>query len=99
VKRTVTNEVLVKQLIRSATSSAANYRAACRAKSNTDFVYKLKIVEEELDESVFWLEILEEFNQSEKLKELMTEADELIRIIVASILTLKKKSRSDIRKS
>lgn len=99
MKRTVTNEVLVKQLIRSATSSAANYRAACRAKSNTDFVYKLKIVEEELDESVFWLEILEEFNQSEKLKELMTEADELIRIIVASILTLKKKSRSDIRKS
>ncbi|MFN7119859.1 MAG: four helix bundle protein [Saprospiraceae bacterium] len=47
------------QIIRSGTSSTANYRAACRAKSDADFINKLKIVEEELDETMFWLEIIQ----------------------------------------
>ena len=49
--RTVRN-----QIVRSASSSAANYRAACRAKSDKDYIYKMEIVEEELDETLFWLE-------------------------------------------
>ena len=52
--------VLSKQIIRSSTSIGANYRAACRAKSNPDFIYKLKIVEEETDETLYWQELLQE---------------------------------------
>jgi four helix bundle protein len=60
------NSAYCNQLIRSSSSSAANYRAACRGKSSADFINKLKIVEEELDESIFFLEMLEEFNPIEK---------------------------------
>jgi four helix bundle protein len=52
--------VISKQIIRSSTSVGANYRASCRAKSTSDFINKLKIVEEEADETIYWLEILEE---------------------------------------
>lgn len=54
------------QLVRCSSSVGANYRAACRAKSTADFLNKLKIVEEELDETMFFLELLEEFNPNEK---------------------------------
>ncbi|MFQ5686347.1 MAG: four helix bundle protein [Candidatus Scalindua sp.] len=53
-----TEDVLGKQLLRSGTSVEANYRAACRAKSTADFVYKMGIVEEETDESLYWMELL-----------------------------------------
>ncbi len=81
------------QMVRCIPSCAANYRAACRAKSNADFINKLKIVEEELDESMFWLEFV--VGLEEKLRKevvgIYKEADELLAITVASIKTLRSK--------
>ena len=87
-----TEDVIGKQLLRSGTSVGANYRAACRAKSTADFVYKMGIVEEETDESLYWMELLIEAKimESKKLELLMKEADELLAITVASIKTAKK---------
>ena len=84
------NKVYIDQIIRSSTSSAANYRSACRAKSKADFVNKLKIVEEELDETMFFYEMIAEFNLEIKkeLRELFIEANQLLSIIVASINTV-----------
>ena len=84
------NKVYIDQIIRSSTSAAANYRSACRAKSKADFVNKLKIVEEELDETMFPYEMLAEFNPEIKkeLRELFIEANELLSIIVSSINTV-----------
>src|SRR6186713_1478780 len=84
------NKVYIDQIIRSSTSSAANYRSACRAKSKADFVNKLKIVEEELDETMFFYEMLAEFNPEIKkeLRVLFIEANELLSIIVSSINTV-----------
>ena len=77
------------QLIRSGTSVGANYRAACRAKSTADHINKLKIVKEEADETLYWLELLVEANiiSEAKLIDLMREANEIIAIIVSSIKT------------
>jgi four helix bundle protein len=79
-------QVVGRQLIRSATSVAANYRAVCRAKSKADFVNKLSIVEEEADESGFWLEMIAEMRCSEKveLDRLINEASQLTAIMVTS---------------
>jgi four helix bundle protein len=87
---TPVNKIYIDQVIRSAASSASNYRSACRAKSKADFENKLKIVEEELDETMFFYEMIAEFNASEKkeLRELFVEANELLSIIVASINTV-----------
>jgi four helix bundle protein len=83
------NKVYIDQVIRSSTSSAANYRSACRAKSKADFINKLKIFEEELDETMFFYEMIAEFNSELKkeLRELFIEANQLLSIIVASINT------------
>ena len=83
------NKVFVDQIIRSSASSAANYRSVCRAKSKADFVNKLKIVEEELDETMFFYEMIAEFNSEAKkeLREFFMEANQLLSIIVASINT------------
>lgn len=86
-------KVISNQIIRSSTSFAANYRVACRAKSPKDFVSKMCIVEEECDETIFWLEIIEElnlFNEEEALSELKKEANEILSITVASIKTVRK---------
>ncbi|AKA35161.1 four helix bundle protein [Flagellimonas lutaonensis] len=82
-----------RQLIRCAASVGANYRAACRAKSDADFLNKLKIVEEEADESMYFLEILLIISQKEhqEIKRLLQEANELLSIIVASINTVRKR--------
>jgi four helix bundle protein len=74
------------QLIRAATSTAANYRAAQRAKSKADFISKLGTTEEEADESLFWLECLAELATREhaELNNLLKEANELVSILVAS---------------
>ncbi|MCI0750297.1 MAG: four helix bundle protein [Flammeovirgaceae bacterium] len=82
-----------KQLIRSSSSVGANYRAACRAKSMKDFIYKLKIVEEEVDESAFFLELLIEIfpEYKSELEKLIKEANELLAIVVASINTARQK--------
>ena len=81
------------QIIRSATSSAANYRAACRAKSTPDFINKLKIVEEELDETLFWIEFIVsiELSLRPEIISIYKEGDELLAISVASIKKLRQK--------
>lgn len=80
---------LGKQLLRSGTSVGANYRGVCRAKSTADFLNKLRIVEEECDESLFWMELLVECSliKSARLNSLMQEANELLSIVVASAKT------------
>ena len=81
------------QIIRSGTSPGANYRAACLGKSDKDFINKLKIVEEELDETLYWLELIEETGLIKKIliSDLMNENQELLKIIISSINTMKKK--------
>jgi four helix bundle protein len=93
--RSRTGEVFGRQLLRSATSVAANYRAACRAKSPADFISKMGTVEEEADESQFWLEMLRDTDllQPERLLPLIKESDELIAMVVASIRTAKQRLR------
>jgi len=88
-----TADVIGRQLLRSATSVGANYRAACRAKSNADMVHKLTIVEEEGDETMYWLELLGEAGlvPSSQLAPLIQEANELVAMTVASLKTLRKK--------
>ena len=83
------------QLLRAGTSVGANYRAACRARSTRDFIAKMAIVEEEADESLFWMELLCEAGivKEAKLTALMKEADELLAITVASINTARRRSR------
>ena len=83
--------IIANQVLRSASSIGANYRAACRAKSGKDFINKLKIVEEETDETMYWLELLARLHYVNDLKgkELIVEANELISIFVTSIKTAK----------
>ena len=88
-----TADVIGRQLLRSGTSVGANYRAACRAKSTADFISKMGTVEEESDESLYWMELLIEAKivESDKLESLMKEADELLAITVSSINTARKR--------
>lgn len=84
-----------KQLIRSAGSVGANYRAACRGKSKADFIYKIEVVLEEADESLYWLEITKEAalipsHHSDTLSLLIKEANELVSIFNAADITAKK---------
>ena len=85
-------EVLGHQLLRRGSSVAANYRAACRARSPAEFIAKMGIVEEEADESMAWLELLADSGliKRERLISLMNEADQLVAITVASIKTARK---------
>ena len=82
-------QTLGRQLLRSGTSVGANYRAVCRAKSNADFINKLRVVEEECDESLFWMELLVDNNlvKGTRLHELLKEGDEILAIIVSSAKT------------
>lgn len=88
----VANNAYSGQLIRSSSSVGANYRATRRAKSKADFINKFKIVEEELDESLFFLELIVEFNKEKrnKIALLYKEGEEILKIVVASIKTLRK---------
>ncbi|MBP0905458.1 four helix bundle protein [Mariniflexile gromovii] len=81
------------QLIRCSSSVGANYRSACRAKSDADFINKLKIVEEETDESMYFLELLLDVsvNEQEEMKRLHKEGNELLSIVVASIKTMRNR--------
>jgi four helix bundle protein len=89
-------DVIGKQLLRSATSVGANYRAACRARSPADFCSKMGVVEEEADESIYWMElpIESEIVKGELLGDLMKEANEILAMVVASIITARGKQRS-----
>jgi len=88
-----TAEVIGNQLLRSGTSVGANYRTACRARSQADFISQMGIVEQEADESLFWMELLEEAEivKANKLGDLMKEADEIIAMVVSSINTARKR--------
>ncbi len=83
---------IAKQIIRSSTSIGANYRAACRAKSSADFINKLKIVEEEADETQYWLEVLEESKliNADRIEVIKKEVNEIVSIVVASIKTARE---------
>lgn len=83
---TVKGRVIANQLMRAATSVGANYRAACRGRSQAEFVSKLSIVLEESDECCYWLELIMEGNvlPTEKVEDLYQEADEITAIMTAS---------------
>ena len=95
--KTTAGRALASQIVRSGTSVAANYRAACRARSTSDFIAKMDIVEEESDETLFWLELLEESElvSATKLAAIKQEANELIAITVASIKTARRNRGSN----
>ena len=87
-----------RQLIRCSSSVGANYRAALRAKSTADFINKLKIAEEETDESIYWLELIQEVQGTgtKEIIQLLNEANELLAIIVTSIKTARKKKANNV---
>ena len=91
--RTATASVIGNQLLRSGTSIGANYRAACRGKSRADVVHKLSIVEEEADESLYWIELLTDASliQKAKVVALSKEIGEIVAMTVASIRTMRAK--------
>ena len=90
---TISATAIAKQVIRSGTSPYANYRAACLGKSDKDFLNKLKMVEEELDETGQWLDLIIECGilPRQRVEALYEESQELQKIIASSILTMKKK--------
>jgi len=89
-------DVIGRQLLGSATSVGANYRAACRARSKAEFLAKLGIVEEEADESIYWMELLMEAGlmKQTKLAKLVQEAGEILAIVVSSIKTTRRRTGS-----
>ncbi len=90
--RNQVGQVIGNQLLRAGTSVGANYRAACRAQSHPTFQAKLAIVEEEADETLYWLELLADSGvvKAERLRDLLKEADELLAIFTASRKTAKR---------
>jgi four helix bundle protein len=87
---------MTREEMKARTKAYANYHAVCRAKSNSDFINKLRIVEEECDESLFWMELLVENNlvKSSRLRDLMSEANEILAIVVASAKTARSSTRA-----
>ena len=100
---TISGRAIASQIVRSGTSPAANYRAACIGKSNRDFLNKLKMVEEELDETIHWMEIIMETEMLPKnrVQPLYDECVALLKIIVSSIVSTRKflNDNSEIVKS
>ena len=92
LQKTQTAKVLGNQLLRSGTSVGANYRAACLARSQADFISKLGIVLEESDESLYWMELLVESDlvKPALMKNIIQEATELTKIFIASLITSKR---------
>jgi len=85
-------DVIGRQLLRSGTSIGANYRAACRGKSKADVISKLAIVEEEADETIYWMELLIESKivYTSRVDALIKETNEILAMVVASIKTLRR---------
>jgi four helix bundle protein len=92
--RTIEGRAIGSQLVRSGTSVGANYRAACRGRSKAEFVAKLGTVEEEADESAYWMELILEAGllEATRVAALLREADELTAIMAASRITASKRS-------
>jgi four helix bundle protein len=86
---------MARQLVKSGTSVGANYRSSCRAKSIADFISKMTTVEEEADETLFWLELIVDADSAppKAVACLMDEAEQILRIVVASIRTSRGRSR------
>jgi four helix bundle protein len=86
-------DIIGRQLLRSATSVGANYRAACRARTQVEFASKIGIVEEEADESAYWLELIVESGllPAARVEDLLAEANELVAIFVASARTAERR--------
>jgi four helix bundle protein len=91
LRRTLVAEIIARQIVRSATSTGANYRAACRARSRAEFVAKMGVAEEEADETLYWLELLFESHlvQRGAVEGLIKEARELVAILSAGRKTAK----------
>lgn len=96
---TISGNAIARQIIRSGTSPSANYRAACLAKSDKDFLNKLKMVEEEIDETSHWLSLIIESEMigKNRIQGLYDESIELRKIVTRSILTTKNRMESDSR--
>ena len=96
MQRDFAGDIIARQLIRSATSVGANYRAACRGRSVADVLSKLGIVEEEADETMYWLEMLRDTGvvAPHLIAPLLQEADEIVAMTVSSIRTLRARSSS-----
>ena len=94
---TISGRAITSQVVRSGTSPSANYRAACIGKSCKDFINKLKMVEEELDETGHWIDIIMSTGMlpENRVKELYQESQELLKITTSSILTMKQRLGSD----
>ena len=92
--KTKSSAVIGRQVLRSATSVGANYRSALRGKSLADFIAKMRIVEEELDESIYWLELMVASGdiKAQTITGLLGEAEELLSIFVATIKSAKKRA-------
>jgi len=88
-----TARVIRNQILRCGSSVGANYRAACRAKSKPDFVSKMGTVEEEADETIYWMELLVDSGivNRRRVAALMSEADQILSIVIASIKTAKRR--------
>ncbi len=94
------NREYFRQIVRCSSSVGANYRASQRAKSDSDFIYKLKVVEEETDETIYFLELLQALNENYKniITPLINEGVEILKIIVASINTTRSRVSSNQKK-
>ncbi len=94
LEQNIINNAYCRQLIRSSSSVGANYSAAKRAKSTADYINKLKIVEEEIDECIYFLELLKVFNQnkSKQFEKLIIEGNEILKICV-SLFTKARKNK------
>ncbi|HUL21604.1 MAG TPA: four helix bundle protein [Thermodesulfobacteriota bacterium] len=88
-----TADILGRQLLAAGTSVGANYRAACRARSSPDFISKMGIVEEEADESIYWMELLIDCGLIQKgdISSLLNEANQILAMTVSSIRTARRK--------
>src|SRR5437879_1120120 len=93
--QTIVAQIIAKQLIRAATSVGANYRAAVRSRSRADFVAKMGIVEEECDETGYWIEVLVELGllPEKRTSALQEEANEILAVTVSSIKTARKRQQ------
>jgi four helix bundle protein len=101
LSRTTTADVIGRQVIRSGTSIGANYRAACRGRSTADAIAKLRIVEEQADETIYWIGLLVELGlvPPQEASMILPETNEIIAMTVASIRTLQKRNGAFNRKS
>ena len=97
--KTDSARVIGNQLLRSGTAVGANYRAAARGRSRADFIAKMGIVEEECDEALYWIDMLVELELIgvSRLRDLRTEANEILSIVVASIRTARRNIKQPVR--